>query len=415
MELKKLSVINVTKWIESLLDIDEDEAATLADVVHRCTDGNALYTKKFLRTLRQDRLLNYDYKALNWQFNIDDIIESTSATRNVVEVVTSRLTGLSESCQRVLSRIAFLGSRFSYSVFEVIANDTMGEAKSDCTPERSVKLMLNDFVSRGILVSDRKRQFVKWAHDKIRESALNILVDQSPESIRLQLGSLLLSNFPQPRNTPDMFSIVDMLNVVPKGTISEGIRNNLCRLNLVAGETALQSSSYSSASRYFRKGVGLLPLEEEDRWRDLYSTTLELLSGSAEAHLCMGDHKRIQEIYDEVSGRCEVVYLKKRMVFDAYHHSLVAQQRPLEALELTMKIFKKLGYHFSRKFGGIQLMVGVVKMKRCAKQRCEKIRQLGQIRDEQKQRKTHLLYRSIVAAYQSSPDIFPSLLVRGIR
>jgi predicted ATPase len=419
VRLEKLAVIDVTKWLESLLNVDDDEAKELAEVVHGRTNGNPLYAKEFMRTLKQMHLLTYDYTTLKWKFDIDAIIEQTSSTLNVVDFVTSRMSSLSEACQSLLPKAACLGPSFSYKIFEVVARDDVRkryqDKATDNVKEMDLKSKLNELVAEGIFERDRKRQIVKWSHDKIRESALNLVGGNCTESVRLQLGILILSQFPEPETSADMYTIVNLLNSVSVNVLPASIKSDLCKLNLAAGDTALQSSFFTSASRYFRNGVDLLPANEDERWHESISVTLGLLSGSAEAHFCIGQHGRVREIFEEVSNRRDIPLLDKRRIFDAYIYSLSAQSRSAEALDLSLDTLKKLGCRFPKFLRSFRSMIGIIMMQRNARKRTEQIRRLGVMRDKQKQWIIHLLYRSVVFAYQVDPDIFPMVLLEGMR
>jgi predicted ATPase len=60
----------------------------------------------------------------------------------------------------------------------------------------------------------------------------------------------------------------------------------MARLCLIAGDKAIQTSSFSQAAKYLDRGVDLLP---NDHWKEHYKNLrLRLFSGAAEAHYCLG-------------------------------------------------------------------------------------------------------------------------------
>ena len=83
----------------------------------------------------------------------------------------------------------------------------------------------------------------------------------------------------------------------------EGRRYQVVQLNLDAGEKALGTSAFHSASKYFLQGLQLLP---PNSWRVRYNLTLQLYDAASEALFVTGDFKTLFALIDQplTNARC---------------------------------------------------------------------------------------------------------------
>ena len=100
-----------------------------------------------------------------------------------------------------------------------------------------------------------------------------------------------------------LFVTVDNMNRGSNLIEDEGQRYQVVQLNLDAGEKALGTSAFHSASKYFLQGLQLLP---PDSWRVRYNLTLQLYDAASEALFVTGDFKTLFALIDQplTNARC---------------------------------------------------------------------------------------------------------------
>jgi predicted ATPase len=421
--LDNLSESDVAEWLQALLGQPFHHVLPLAECVLVRTGGNALYTKEFLISLTNAGLLSFDYDSLQWRYDVDDIYRETVAAQNVVDVVTKRLESLPPLEQAILPKIACLGSTFSVQMFRIVVVHTLGtsdppdkdtESNNDV---HAAEKILTSLASEGLLTVDSKHRFIKWAHDKIREAALTLISIDEIAFMRFKIGTLLLELHPTTsRFTPsELFIVTNLLNSNAALITGDALRNEVCRLNRWAGETSLQSSAFVCATNYFQHGMNVLPAGKE-KWAAGYSTlSLSLYLGAAEAYFCVGDHRIVEELFQEVKTMSDAPFVDKRRIYDAYVNSLSAQGRTVDAAELAISILKILGCRFPRFLKSVHAFAGITRLLRTVNERTAIIAGLPPMHDKEKQWVIHLLFRMIVFSYQTDPLLFPLVLIKGMQ
>jgi predicted ATPase len=137
-----------------------------------------------------------------------------------------------------------------------------------------------------------------WLHDKVQEAALSLA--PTSESIRLkhQVGEAPFRHYSESELEGSIFVVANLFDDMcgPLSVLrhADGCCSisaaEIARLNLRAGEKSVEVSAFSSAARYARQGIQLLPL---DRWGDEhFDLTLQLyysIGAEAEGVLCNVD------------------------------------------------------------------------------------------------------------------------------
>ena len=121
-----LTPLSSSQVAELIADTIHEEIATvgdLAQLVVNKTRGNPFFTKQFLKTLDQEKLLIFDHGLRKWQWELEKI-EQMAFTDNVVKLMARRLQKLPTSLQNILSTAAYLGTEFDLKTLCLIENQT---------------------------------------------------------------------------------------------------------------------------------------------------------------------------------------------------------------------------------------------------------------------------------------------------
>jgi predicted ATPase len=82
----------------------------------------------------------------------------------------------------------------------------------------------------------------------------------------------------------------------------------IAKLNLRAGEKALESSAFSAAANYLASAIKFLP---ENPWGSVYELCLELVLLAAVAKYCIGTSKPMRKYCDQILAQADHPLLDK--------------------------------------------------------------------------------------------------------
>jgi predicted ATPase len=93
----------------------------LAEIVHKKTSGNVFFVIQFLTVLQESQLLAFNFGAMKWVWDVEEVRLSTAATDNVVSLL-KKMRSLPGSVGFVLPIMACLGSTFHEPVLAVVVD-----------------------------------------------------------------------------------------------------------------------------------------------------------------------------------------------------------------------------------------------------------------------------------------------------
>ena len=124
----------------------------------------------------------------------------------------------------------------------------------------------------------------RFQHDRVQQAAYALIPDGRKTEAHLQIGRLMLRDIQAADLEEKVIEIVRQLNEGRTLIEADKEREELARLNLMAGNKAKASIAYPPALQYFTTAMKLLP---KSPWEEQYDLTFEVLKGSAEcAYLC---------------------------------------------------------------------------------------------------------------------------------
>ena len=244
--LQSLTRQEVGCLIAEALESRTEHVQPLADVVHAKTDGNPFFTLQFLRTLFDDKLLEFDHQLCSWTWDLQRI-DGMGYTENVAELVAKRLDRLPAECRRLLAETACLGCIVKTSLLERL-NGIFGEALHAAY----------DAAARAGVLGQREDSYA-FLHDRLHEAAYALIPDSEREGAHLRIGRALAAAAGAPTADDSVFDIVNQLNLGAHLITSPIEREGVARWNLAAGRRSKSSTAYELALRYFDRGVALLP------------------------------------------------------------------------------------------------------------------------------------------------------------
>ena len=103
-----------------------------------------------------------------------------------------------------------------------------------------------------------------WQHDQVQQAAYELIPKNKQDSFHLLIGTRLYMDTPDEEMKDLIFFVVDNMNHGVQLIKDQGKRTEVAQLNLRAGEKALSTSAFQSASEYLLAGISFLDAGRHD-------------------------------------------------------------------------------------------------------------------------------------------------------
>jgi predicted ATPase/signal transduction histidine kinase/CheY-like chemotaxis protein len=263
---------DVRQLIADALHCEAQDAAPLAQLVHKKTAGNPFFAIQFLNALADERLLTFAHGQARWRWDLNRI-HAKGYTDNVVDLIVGKLNRLPVKTQKALQEFACLGNSAEVSTLSIVRGASEDEVHAD----------LWEAVRQDLVV--RSERSYKFVHDRVQEAAYSLVPESSRAQAHLRIGTRLRTHTPPEKREEALFDIVNQLN---RGAVLIGLpeeRERLAELNLMAGKRAKACTAYEAALAYLSSGCGLL---DATRWKRRYRLAFELELLRAECEILTG-------------------------------------------------------------------------------------------------------------------------------
>ncbi|MEH2137524.1 AAA family ATPase [Nostoc sp.] len=335
--LTPLTLGPLSQLIAETLHRNADIVRPLAELVLRKTEGNPFFVNEFLRMLYSENLLTFDVEHLCWQWNIADI-QAQDITDNMVELLLIQLNKLPENTQQILQLAACIGAEFNLDTLSIVCDKPPETVFQDLLAAIQVGLIqaLSE-LDENLLIQE-----YKFLHDRVQQAAY-ILIDESQKQIvHLQIGRNLLKKTSLERISERLFEIVDHLNHGIELITNQPERNEIGRLNLIAGQKAKAAIAYETAKNYLATGRVWL---EASSWQTNYDLTLELYIQTIEVAFLCGDFEDVERWAGAVLQEAKTV-LDSVKIYDIKIQTYIAQSQLLDAINTALQVLQQLGISF---------------------------------------------------------------------
>ncbi|MEH2340789.1 MAG: serine/threonine-protein kinase PknK [Nostoc sp.] len=249
INLAPLTLEPLSQLLAQTLHQNTDTVHSLAELVLRKTKGNPFFVNEFLRMLHRENLLTFDATRLSWQWNMGQI-QAQNITDNVVELLLLKLQKLPEGTQQILRLAACVGAEFDLETLALVCKQSPQAISLDLLAAIQAELIqpLSE-LDENLLVQE-----YKFLHDRVQQAAYALIDESQKQIIHLQIGRTLLEKTLPERQPDRLFEIVDHLNHGIELVTSRPERDEIAKLNLMAGQKAKGAIAYSTAQNYLATG-----------------------------------------------------------------------------------------------------------------------------------------------------------------
>ncbi|MEG4865910.1 MULTISPECIES: hybrid sensor histidine kinase/response regulator [unclassified Microcoleus] len=331
----------------------------LAELLFNKTQGNPFFLTQLIRTLYQETLLVYDFPSSRWQWDIGHIQAIGITDCNVVELIARNIRKLSAAAQSALKLGACIGNRFNLEVLAIVSQKSQKETALSLWDALQAGLILplsNDYKiplvfegsETGLSGLQDVKVGYKFLHDRVQQAAYSLIPDEAKQATHLTIGQLLLENTPVSEIEENVFDIVNQLNFGVELLTEKSAKDQLAKLNLIAGKKAKASNAYEAAVRYLNVGLELInspqsPVSIGSSWQTDYDLTLNLHVEAAEAEYLNTNFGRSQELADILLQQATIL-LDKVKVYELQIQSYISQNQMLKAIDTGLKALEMLEF-----------------------------------------------------------------------
>ncbi|CAM2068492.1 AAA family ATPase [Sulfidibacter corallicola] len=351
--LQPLTLRDTAELIGDSLHRSEDEVGDLAATAHARTGGNPFFLKAVLKDLHDQKAIYLSRDKTRWMWDTQAAI-AKDITPNVLALVEKELLRLPGDGREALRCAAYLGHRFELRILAAILDVPRGVALDRLWPalNKGLILPLDDGYKlvgrRGDSSAPDRTISFKFAHDRIQQTAYDLVPEPSRAELHWRIGQYLRKE--EGLTGSAFFEMVDQLNL-GDGAARRDERILLAKLNLDASRQARAAAAFEPMYRYAVQGLRLLD-QRTDRaqpGRSLASlppeeqVTAQLLYGEAvEAAFLSGLFDRLPDLVEALLGRVDdpSVRLKAHETLVQYYRT---QGDHRTALEYGSRILAELG------------------------------------------------------------------------
>lgn len=353
--LKPLRYETVYELLKETLSSETTSSASLSplcDLVYSKTQGNPFFIVQLLKSLHSEMLLKFDFASGQWTWDLD-AIKNREISANVLDLLVAEIQKLPESTQNVLKMAACIGSnKFTAHILSVVHEKSLTLAAKDLWEAMRAGLVLpmsTDYKIPLVLEGDEDMQMdelqfskqrlrrpstsnpfmvtktrtvsdsasdehnselddpqfdggvngravtYRFLHDRVQQAAYMLIAPSERNSTHLRIGRLLLKHMPESQLQDNIFEVVNQLNYGLSLMENQSERDELAKLNIIAGKNALNATAFESAIRHLSIAKDLLA---PSAWHVDYSMTHSLYSTLADAHYGNSQYAEANEILD---------------------------------------------------------------------------------------------------------------------
>ncbi|MCC5639282.1 trifunctional serine/threonine-protein kinase/ATP-binding protein/sensor histidine kinase [Nostoc sp. CHAB 5844] len=408
-------------------------ALPLTELIYQKTKGNPFFVNQLLKSFYEDGLLWFNYPPLSllcqggseggWQCDLAQL-KGLTFSDDVVDFMALQLQELPFSTQEVLKLAACIGNSFDLKNLAIVYEKSLAETATDLwkalqegliIPTSEVyKFFQSNDGDSSIIGNDKESTQLptyKFLHDRVQQAAYCLIPEDKKQSTHFRIGQLLLNNTPETEQEDNIFEIVNQLNIGLGLINHQSERDELAKLNLLAGRKAKAATAYSAASEYLTVGRELLAV---DSWQSQYHLTLSLYEEATEAAYLSGSFDDMKQLSQVVLQQARTL-LEKVNVYDIQIQAYAAQNKLLEAVRTGLAVLKLLRIEIPEQPTQLDFQMELEEVKlNLAGKRIEDLINLPEMTDPIHLAAMRILSIVTGAAYNAVPELLPLLVYKQV-
>jgi len=331
--LQPLSLDEVNWLLMDTLNCPDIESLPLAQLLIKRTSGNPFFIHQLLQTIHQEKLVTFDFEALNWQWCIKEILSTPITNYDILELVCRNINKLPDTCQQILKLAACIGNQFDLVVLTQLCHATQESPHISLVASLETEDIIRELapaLQGGIIIlADQQSDLeYKFLHNRVYKTVYSLLREAEKIEAHFRIGQFILQQTPPTEIEENIFNLVHHLNIAKKSLINSSFNYCLAELNLIAGKKAKASSAYQVAANHLDIALELLP---PSSWKDNYNLTLDIYLEAMEAEYLQTNFTRAEEIGNILLTLVKTVS-EEVQVYKIKIHAYIAQNQMQSAI-----------------------------------------------------------------------------------
>lgn len=371
----------------------------LALLCQNKTHGNAFFLRRFLESIFQRGLLEYDLEADCWTWD-QETLQAQSATDNVVDFMTGEIEGLPPECRAALQVAACVGNTFDLTTLAQVLELDLDQALKNLKP--ALKAELIQPLDEHFYFAEKASNFkYRFAHDRVQQAAYATLTPDQVAATHLGIARQL---------DPDqqLFEAVEHMNQAGELLDTES-RVRLVELNLEAGRRATRSAAFEPAHAYYLRAYQEL---EAGAWESRFETARAVHLEGARAAYLSGHYEVMDERLRVLTEHCRSP-LERVEAKEIKIQALIGQQRLVKAVYTALEVLEELDCKLDPEASKDDIQSAIASALTLLAQ--TEIRTLGEAEDPQVVAALRIQNQIMAAAYLGVPNLLPLLCANMVQ
>lgn len=398
LELNPLSIEAVVEIVQDVFSLQDP--ASLAQIIYNKTLGNPFFVGEFLKIIQQKDFATFDGTQKKWLIDLSKI-ESLNVTDNVAEFMALKLRELEPLTLELLKMGSVFGPTFYLGEIAELA-----DLKQDDVISRLKNAFQNDLIFKA---SDKEGLiYYEFTHSRIQQAAYDLLTLDEKEAIHFQIAQILQRITPPNKYLNQVLKIAEhySIGIGPLNDFKE--KEKIGHLFFAAGLRAKETAAFSSALKYYRLALLLLP---ENSWDEDYSYTQSLYLETAITERIAGRTDESEFLFNKLiqhsKSNAERGQIISQKVF------LTAQKEDFEkAQKYVYSGLKFLDFELPKDISVLRMKYETLKMRmKMYFYPPEKIKNIPEIKDKNIETILHLLSQGSELTYLSAKQLESAVMI----
>ncbi|WP_338759821.1 AAA family ATPase [Bernardetia sp. ABR2-2B] len=408
IELKELPKSVINTMLMDSFGKQKEEVKQLAEIIYQKTKGNPFFTNQFIETIYREKLLFFDYDKETWTWKESDI-ESFNLSDNVVDLIAKKINTQSEEIIKVLNIASCIGNRFDAFVLKNVTNikttkliEILWSAKKE---DFVLPVSKNSQEYRHLKEEEWNEELLKevefkFAHDKIQQTAYQLLDAEQTSTYHLKIADFLYSYYKEKNLDFDksIFTIANQYN--SSSTFDKEVTNieRRIEINLLASKKSQKASAFPTALTFLDIIMPFITsLEEKSNKID---KEFYLNYG---ALLCInGQLKKSKKIFDILLSHTNN-NTERAIVLKQYSDVLQSSGEANKALEYAIEALESLGQKYPKTDEEAQEQTGLLLENLMKDGTVDKLQQLKEAKTDKDLLIGDIYNRAVISTYFANP------------
>ena len=416
LHLKDLEFEHVLSMVHDTFKTSQSKSRILSNIIYGKTAGNPFFVSQFIKSIYENGLVWFDAKTREWTWDAKGL-ESTNFTDNVVEFMIEKLRKMDQSVQTQLTYGACIGDRFDLQTLSYIQQEPT-ELLDDLWQAVIEQLLIVEesqgdvALMKSITNVDSHSSLVyRFAHDRIRQAAYELIPEAEKSKVHQQIGEHLLNNIDLEKDPDRIFDVVDQLNLGVRSS-DQDYNTSLAKLNLTAGNKAASATANDSALRYFKFAKECL---SDSFWQSHPDLCFEIYLAAMESNYLLGEYNTMDALGNVLLDHAKSK-IEKLKTYNILVQSYIARGKHMELIDFGLSVLKIAGIKLPSNPNDLDILKGLIKTKiKLRGKSMNYFKQLPDMEDESMSLAINMMTSISTASYHNFPRLFPLVIFKSMQ